>query len=121
MKTNTHSDAFKKLAIPYRNDYAIVNIEDIITIEADRMWSKLWVSDSGTKVLKKYTYSKELKYFEDIFQDLSGIRRVHRSWMVNIRHMESYSKKDRSILLKNDVVVPVSKGYKQTFEAFLGL
>lgn len=120
LKTNTHG-TLKKLAIPFGTDYAVVNIEDIITIEADRMYSKLSVSDPRTATVKQYTYSKKLSYFEHLFERFSNLHRVHRSWIVNIGYMQSYSKKNHSILLKNSMVVPVSKSYKQSFEAFLSL
>lgn len=120
LKTNTHDQTLKKLAIPQGNDYAVVNIDDIIAIEADRMYSKLSVTDPQTRVVKKYTYSKKLSYFENLFEHLSELHRVHRSWMVNTRYMTSYSKKDHTIILKNTIIVPVSKSYKSTFEASLG-
>lgn len=120
LKTNTHDKTLKKLAIPHGSDYAIVNIEDIITIEADRMYSKLSVTDSRTMTVKRYTYSKKLSYFEDLFEH-SSLHRVHRSWMINTRYMQSYSKKDHNVRLKNDMAIPVSKSYKEAFEASLGL
>ena len=121
LKTNTDSNTLKKLAIPHGSDYAIVNIEDIIAIEADRMYSRLSVSPPRATAIKSYTYSKKLSYFENLFEHHSNLRRVHRSWMVNTRHMQSYSRKEHNIMLKNNMVVPVSKSYKQTFEAALGL
>lgn len=121
LRTNTGDHTLKKISIPYRNDYAVINIEDIITIEADRMWSRLCVCEPEATAVKKYTYAKPLGYFKDLFKKNSDFRRVHNSWMINTRHIQFYSRKDRSVLLKNDLTVPVSKGYKQTFEAFLGL
>ena len=93
LKTNTRNDTFKKLAIPQRNDYAVVNIDDIISIEADGMYSKLSVSDKRTNTVKHYTYSKKLRYFEGLFQKLPHLRRVHRSWMINTHNIHSYSQK----------------------------
>ncbi|MCB0376682.1 MAG: LytTR family transcriptional regulator DNA-binding domain-containing protein, partial [Sinomicrobium sp.] len=106
--------------IPYRSDYAIVNIEDIITIEAERMYSKLLVTYPRKKTTRNYLYAKKLSYFENLFEELSHFYRVHRSWIVNTRHIHTYSKQDRRITLDNGMEIPVSKTQKHAFEAFLG-
>lgn len=120
LKTNTGSNTFKKLAIPYRSDYAIVNIEDIISIEAERMYSKLRVSYPRKKTIRNYLYAKKLSHFEHLFEQLPHFYRVHRSWIVNTHHIHTYSKKDRRITLENGMEIPVSKTQKYAFETFLG-
>lgn len=102
---------FKKIAIPYKNDYAIIDINDIICIQADRMYAVIY-----TKNNKQYIASKKLNYYESLFKDDNFFIRVHRSWVVNTNHIYIYSKRDRQLKLINGEVIPVSKGYKTSFE-----
>ncbi|MDY8137863.1 LytTR family DNA-binding domain-containing protein [Aquimarina sp. 2201CG5-10] len=100
-----------KIAVPYKSDYAIIKVDDIICIQADRMYSLIYTSDS-----KKYVVSKKLHYYEELFSEENTFIRVHRSWIINTDQILSYSKKDRLILLNDNKSIPVSKGYKQSFE-----
>ncbi|WP_299061817.1 LytTR family DNA-binding domain-containing protein [uncultured Polaribacter sp.] len=104
----------KRIAIPYKSDYVILNVLDIFCIEADRMYSIIH-KKSG----KKYIASKKLSYYEDLLCNDGIFKRVHRSWVVNTNKIEMYSKKDRTILLENQFNIPVSKSYKDSFEKTL--
>lgn len=108
--------AITKIAIPYKNDYAVLNIEDVFCIEADRMYTHIY-----TQKNKKYMASKNLSYYEDLLKGHQKIIRVHRSWMINLNHVESYSKTENHIILNNKVKVPVSKTYRGVVKDKLGL
>ncbi|QVY67209.1 LytTR family DNA-binding domain-containing protein [Polaribacter sp. Q13] len=101
----------KKIAIPYKSDYVILNITDLLYIEADRMYSII-----HTKGDKKYLASKKLSYYENLLCDENIFIRVHRSWIINSNKIVSYSKKDKMITLDSHFKIPVSKSYKETFE-----
>jgi two-component system LytT family response regulator len=118
LKDNTQAERLKKIYIPYKSDYAIINIEDIIVIEANRMYSNISVNEKTSN--KKYLYAKKLRQFDTILNDYSNFLRVHRSWMINTNFIKSYSKKDKLLLLKNDMKIPVSKSHKDTLEIALG-
>ena len=109
------------IAIPYKGDYDIIDLEQIISIEADRMYSHLTLSDAKPNRPHRYLCSKKLSHFEFLLEDYPQFQRVHRSWMINRQHILSYSKKDHTIQLKGQQVIPVSKGYRQAFETQLGL
>ncbi|WP_034060954.1 LytR/AlgR family response regulator transcription factor [Lacinutrix jangbogonensis] len=118
LKENNNQKSIKRLSIPYKSDYVIISIADIILIEADRMYSNLCVE--GKLASKTYTYAKKLRDFEDIFDDLDNFIRIHRSWIININYLQSYSKKDKEVLLINNKRIPVSKSYKEKLEKLLG-
>lgn len=101
----------KKLAIPYKNDYTLIKIQDIACIEADRMYSKIHMMDTKT-----YLVSKKLSYYEELFKDNENFFRSHRSWIININKIESYSKKEKEVYLTNNLNVPISKSYKEKLE-----
>lgn len=102
---------FKKIAVPYKNDYAIIDINDVICIQADRMYSVIYTLNE-----KQFIASKKLNHYENLFKEEGFFVRVHRSWVVNTKHISVYSKREKQIELTNKKVIPVSKGYKQSFE-----
>ena len=101
-----------KIAIPYKTDYAIVNINDVYSIEADRMYSIIHMKNN-----KKYMVAKKLSYYENLLCDHTEFIRLHRSWIINIEKIETYSKKEKEVILDSQFKVPVSKSYKEVFEA----
>lgn len=115
--TGTHGS----IAIPYKGDYDIIELEQIVSIEADRMYSRLTLSEPKPNRPHAYTCSKKLSHFEFLLEDYPQFQRVHRSWMINREHIQSYSKKDHTIQLNDCQVIPVSKGYREAFEKQIGL
>ena len=109
------------IAIPYRGDYDIIDLEQIVSIEADRMYSRLTLKEPKPNRPQQYTCSKKLSHFEFLLEDYPHFQRVHRSWMINRQHLLSYSKKDHTVELKGRQIIPVSKAYRQVFEAQIGL
>lgn len=103
-----------KISIPYKSDYVILNISDILYIEADRMYSHIYTLDG-----KRYTASKKLSYYEELFFENSRLQRVHRSWIANITYITIYSKLNRELNI-GDKKIPVSKRYKEQIENLLG-
>ncbi|CAL2094882.1 LytR/AlgR family response regulator transcription factor [Tenacibaculum sp. 190524A05c] len=99
-----------KIGVPYQQGYVIIDISDIESIQADRMYSRI-----NTKNQKTYVSAKKLQYYEELLSE-NGIIRVHRSWLINFSAITLYSKKDRVIELNHNNRVPLSKGFKSTFE-----
>ena len=106
-----NSKGLKKIAIPYKTDYVILNIENVLCIEADRMYSVL-----HTTTNKKYTVAKKMSYYEDLLCNNINFIRLHRSWIVNVDKIKMYSKREKEVILEADFKVPVSKSNKESFE-----
>ena len=90
---------YKKIVIPELGNRRIVNIDDIIALEADGAYSKIHLINQKT-----ITTSKNLKYFEDVFPKETAFFRSHRTWIVNILHIESLHKTALTITLANETV-----------------
>jgi len=105
-----------KISVPYKSDYAILDIDQIVCIKADRMYSHIFYAKG-----KQYTASKKLSYYEELLSENTMFLRVHRSWIINTALIESYSKSDKELLLKSNVNIPVSKTYKDSLEYKLGM
>ncbi len=112
LKSNTKE--IKKLAIPYKSDYVIIDINNLVCIEADRMYSVLHTKDNN-----QYLVAKKLSYYEGLLCQDKNFIRVHRSWIVNTNLIKNYSKKCKELTLETEVKIPVSRGYKDNFESLL--
>lgn len=101
----------KNIVVSDKGNQHIIPIESIIAIEAQESYCTIHTTD------KKYTASKNLKHFETIFDDLPQLIRVHKSWMINMTCMLSYSKSELTIQMTNGIVAKLSKYKKLEFEA----
>lgn len=119
LKENIKTNKLKKLSIPYKNDYVLVDLENIFYFEASRMYCTICVNESTSTSEKNYTYAKKLKHFEETLCENTNFIRVHRSWIVNLKHVISYSKKEHTLLLRNNKTIPISKNYKDILESLL--
>ncbi|HCQ29178.1 MAG TPA: hypothetical protein DIU39_02765 [Flavobacteriales bacterium] len=98
------------LVIKSHEGTQFVNVEDIITIEADGMYSKF--------NLKNQTIisSKPLKMYEAVHTDLF---RCHRSYIVNINTIEKLD--SQFIKLRNNEKIPISRAKKNGLFQLLSL
>ncbi|PWH81249.1 LytR/AlgR family response regulator transcription factor [Brumimicrobium oceani] len=78
-----------------------INIQDIISITADGMYSKFQLTD------KVILSSKPLKVYERIHDKLF---RCHRSHIINLDHIEKLE--GQSVVLQDQEQYPVSRNYK---------
>ncbi len=116
-ENHSHS-AIRKLSIPYKSDYIIINIDDVLYIEADRMYSRIHIKSN--KPQNTFLYAKKLSYFEELLTSNENFCRTHRSWIVNLDHVASYSKKEHQLSIHTTTQIPVSKSYKELVESKLG-
>lgn len=68
--------------------------EDILWIEADKAYSKLWLCNGEMQLI-----SKNIGQLENFLSEY-GFVRVHKSYLINKRYIASYIKSDRLIILK---------------------
>ncbi|MCC5921722.1 MAG: LytTR family DNA-binding domain-containing protein [Cyclobacteriaceae bacterium] len=100
----------KKLIIPHKNKNLLINTEDIIYFEAQRAYVSL-VSTCGV-----YTLAKSMKYFEDMLAFNQEFMRVHRSFLVNLKHAQTLDFQNNGLILSIGNVLPISKPYRSLLE-----
>lgn len=115
LEENIQTPELKNIAIPYKSDFVVIKIKNIICIQANRAYSNFTVLNTDKNIEKTYTYAKKLAYFEENLPKKQFIR-VHRSWIINFNFIQSYSKKESIITLSNNQQIPISKTYKEVFE-----
>lgn len=111
-ETLSNSSIQSILATKNGNQY-VVNINDIIAIEAHESYSCIHT------ITEKFMMSKNLKHFERMFSEHPNFIRSHKSWIVNVNYIVHYSKSDLSIKLESDVLAKLSKYKKTEFEDLL--
>lgn len=88
--------------------YRKVMISDVIYIEADGSYCNVHTIDA------KYTLSFNLNHFQNGVQ-APQLKRVHRSFVVNLTHVDGL---DKSSLLIGKKIIPVSAKYKDLVFSF---
>jgi len=93
----------KKLILKTNEHIHLVNLDDIIRIEADGNYSTFFIQD-GRKVI----VSTAIKEYEESLID-KGFYRVHKSHIVNVSRLSYFDKTDSGdVVMSDGSVVPVS-------------
>jgi len=111
LKESVQQNTFKKIGIPVADGIMFLKLEDIICLEADGMYTKLYTTSSDMQMI-----SKPLKYFVSLLDEMEFFYRPHRSFFINIHYVKQYLKKDgHSIVMDNDVQVPLPRDKREDF------
>jgi len=85
-----------KIALPTMEGLEMVQVESIISCEADDNYTKLHLKNN-----RKIIVSSTLKVIEELLEDYSFIR-IHRSYLVNLKEIEKYVKTDGGYVVMSD-------------------
>lgn len=100
----TDRTAIKKITLPSGQGYRLVDIDEIIRIEADSNYSVFHLNN-----LEKIAVSKILKEYEEILPEERFVR-VHKSSIVNLKYVKEYnSKNGLQVILTNGEAITVSR------------
>ena len=110
--TTIKEKEYKKIVIPELGNRRIIKLTDIIAIEADGAYSKIYLKEKIT-----ITTSKNLKYFEETLPKEVSFFRTHRAWIINLDYIELLNKSTLSISLANGTInAKVSRSRINDFE-----
>ena len=111
---------FKNLKETKSQDYFFINVshklhkifyDDILYLEGYKDYTKLYLSSSNNPLLVLHN----LKYFEDMLDKKEFIR-IHRSYIVPIRKVNTASRKSVTVQANS---LPVSDNYRDNFFALI--
>jgi two-component system, LytTR family, response regulator len=100
-----------KLALPGVNGVQYVLLNDIIRLQAERNYTRLYFTNG-----KAFISSKTLAEYEKLLRD-SGFVRVHRSHLINTAHLSSYTK-EGFLTMKDGSEIEVSRRKKEAVEGY---
>ncbi|MBL7913162.1 MAG: response regulator transcription factor [Bacteroidia bacterium] len=104
----------KKIAIPSNEGYSIINIDEIISLEADGKYTKI-ITNAGLRSLS----TKNIGEFEELLNPELFFR-THKSWIVNVNHIKKFLKNESQVLLSNETLADVSSRKKDEFLKLFG-
>lgn len=89
----------------YMGNVLFVNPDEIVWFEADKAYTTVFLTDGN-----KHIITRNLGEVEDDFSGM-GFVRVHRSFIINKKHLLRFMKKDRVVILKQgdeEIRIPVA-------------
>ena len=106
--------SFEKLIVPELNNRRIIDLKDIIAVQANGSYTILHLRDSIN-----ITTSKNLKYYEDSFSLCSYLFRSHRSWIVNINDVKRINRTKGFLELPESISARISRSHYDNFEKLI--
>jgi two-component system LytT family response regulator len=106
---NLEKNKTKVLCLPHQGGNEYIPLEEIIYLEADGSYVRVNCSNERNRFV-----SKNLKYFENILEDVPQFLRTHRSFILNMSYIAFHSRAEGNIYLKNGVQIPISRERKQS-------
>lgn len=111
LKKSLNKSNFDKIGLPVQDGIRFVELDNIIHLEADGMYTKIYIKNEKTIMI-----SKPLKFFNHILEGGKTFYKPHRSHILNIKYLKQYVNKDGNYaLLENEQTVPISKSKKDEF------
>jgi two-component system LytT family response regulator len=94
----------KKITLPNGQGYRLVDVDEIVNIEADSNYSVFHLANQ-----EKIAVSKVLKDYEEILPE-TQFARVHKSSIVNLKYVKEYNAKNGLLLtLTSGATITVSR------------
>ncbi len=107
---------YSKIAIPSVEGYEFVEKNDIVCCEADGSYTTIHLN-ANKKVISSYN----LKRLNDLLQE-NGFFRIHKSYIINTKFIKKILNSDGgSVLLENEMLIPIARRRKDEFLQNLGL
>jgi len=100
-----------KLIIPEVGNRKVLNLEEIIALEANGSYTKFYMMHSDS-----FIASKNLKYFENRLKPEKQFFRTHRTHIINLEHIVSVDMKLSSIILQKNIQTKIARGRIAEFE-----
>ena len=98
------------ISLPVKDGLIMVNITKIIYCESDGGYTHLHMG-----VKKTLMISRSLNEFQDLLES-AGFVRIHKSYLVNLRHLEKYTRGEGgSVKLTSGVSLNVGRAFKRSF------
>ncbi len=102
--TAAPTEISEKIIIPTSNGFNVLDVDDIIRLEAEGCYTHVIVKEG-----KKAIVSRTLKDFEETIPK-ENFFRVHKSHLINLKYIRTYSSKDgRHVLMTDGSKIEVSR------------
>jgi two-component system LytT family response regulator len=104
-------EQFNFITLPFQQRFHAVAHNEILYLEADDNYTNIVLRD-GKRILA----SRTLKDFEDSLEPNKRFFRIHKSYIVNLSYIRSFSKGEQAnVELENHVSLPLSRRRQMQF------
>ncbi len=108
LKTKTIPDHKTKITVYEGQSYHIIYLDQLIRVEADGNYARFIMVDN-----QRLLSSKGLKFYEELLEKY-GFLRCHKSHLVNLQHIKSYTLADGGYInLTNEERLPLAVSKKR--------
>ena len=106
----------RKLALPLAEGILYLDLDEIVLIKADRMYTTVCTVQDGELLV-----SKPLRYFLELLGEGEGFFQTHRSYLVNLAHVRKLTLQDGgSVAMDNGQVASITKEKREVLQKMLG-
>jgi two-component system LytT family response regulator len=102
-----------KLMLPHLNGFKLIEIETIVSLEADGNYTVLHLNS-----LKKIVASKQLGQLEALLANPPFVR-IHKSTLINLNFVEGYNSKNQEVQMKDGTQLIVARRKLEEFQSKL--
>lgn len=117
VKENIEKNELQKFVLPHKNTQFIISTNDIICLEANAMYTKFYFYEHKKQITK--IFSGSLKNYIEYLEGDNRFFRIHRSWLVHKKSIVTYKRTTSTIILENNLEVPLSRNSKRDFQDWL--
>ncbi|HNB80785.1 MAG TPA: LytTR family DNA-binding domain-containing protein [Chitinophagaceae bacterium] len=96
LQTGNFQSPPKKIALPQLGGIIYVEVDEIVSLEADGNYTVIHKTDK-----QKLVVSKSLKEFDDLL-DQHQFSRIHKSYIINIQYVKEYSTVEGAVVKMTD-------------------
>ncbi len=114
LKENLSAKSLTKICISHISGQIILDSKDIIMLQADRAYCKIFLSNRKTILA-----SKSLNKFEFLLEQSNKFFKTNRSFIVNKEFVTNYKRKECIIELEQKCTASIAKSYRKDFTFFL--
>jgi two-component system, LytTR family, response regulator len=110
------------LLLPTCTGVQVITISNIVRIEAISNYSKLFFANACASTGGRNTLvvAKVLKWFDELLAD-KGFVRTHRSHLVNLGCINSYTNNRHKIILQNEEQINISRRKRSSITKTLAI
>lgn len=98
----------KRIAIPVKDGFVFEPVNQILYLQGESNYSKVFTSNGNV-----YVVASTLKSYEELLP--SHFQRIHKSYLVNLNYVNLYNKNHETVLVANQIELPVSVRSKGEF------
>ncbi len=110
VKNINNGKDIQTISLPNSQGFKIINISDIIYLEADNNYTCFYLYNS-----EKMVVSKSMKEFEEVLNPASFVR-IHKSTIINLQYLKDFNNQNGYLVkMKNNTELTVSRRRSSEF------